>query len=233
MKAIKSFLIISSLMLFASCYQEDPGPRQPDNRSFAMVDFDRVEAGDALVVTITQGNEFLITASGDRRNLDDLKVEKIGNTLFLHFIRSQRRQYETYINISMPALNGVVFSGAINGRVEGFNNIGLLDLTLSGASLAQTNISADKINLSLSGASQLRLSGAGTEINGTVSGASLLSAFEYPINNSKLIVSGASNCRVTVSNALDVNASGASVILYRGNPQLNIESSGESVIRHD
>ena len=87
------------------------------------------------------------------------------------------------------------------------------------------------MNFVLSGASQLRLTGKGETLHGTLTGASLLSAFSYPSSQAKLIVSGASNAKVSVSQALDVNASGASLVLYRGNPQLEVETSGESIVK--
>jgi len=225
-------LLLSSFIIF-SCNEEDPGPRQSDSRTYPVMDFDRVAAGDALVITMTQGNSFSVLANGDRRNLDDLLVYKNGNTLVIRYEHYEKRQYNTSINISLPVLLGGDFSGAVNADISGFTNVNQFDLSLSGASLAQLDIEASELNFLLSGASQLRLTGKGEILNGTISGASLLSAFEYPSTQAKLIVSGASNGKVNVSQQLEVNASGASLILYRGNPQLEVDASGESVVRQD
>jgi hypothetical protein len=231
MKNLAIAMLLFGSMWLTSCLEEDPGPRQSDSRIFAVVDFDHIEAGDALNVTIKQGNTFSIQADGDRRNLDDLMVYKNGNTLVLRFNHYEKRQYTTYVNITLPALLGVDFSSAVNAHVSGFTGVSQFDLSLSGASLAQLDIEASKLNFLLSGASQLRLSGKGESLSGTISGASLLYAFEYPSTQAKLIASGASNGKVNVSQHLEVNASGASLIVYRGAPQLEIESSGESVVK--
>lgn len=53
----------------------------------------------------------------------------------------------------------------------------------------------------------------------------------YSFSRAKLMVSVASNAKVSVSQALEVNASGASLVLYRGNPQLEVETSGESIVK--
>jgi len=233
MKNLSITTLLLSLLFLSSCFEEDPGPRQADNRQYAIVDFDRVQAGDALVITIKQGNSFSIQADGDRRNLNDLLVYKNGNTLVLRYDHYEKRQYNTTINITMPVLYGSDFSGAVNAEVSGFSNLEQFDLSLSGASLAQLDIEASEFYFSVSGGSQLRLNGQGELMSGSLSGASLLSAFTYTSTRVKVIASGASHGKVNVSQQLEVNASGASVVIYRGNPQLDIEATGESIVRQD
>jgi hypothetical protein len=109
----------------------------------------------------------------------------------------------------------------------------MLDVALSGASLAQLDISATELNCTISGASQLRLSGKGEKLTGNISGASILSSFDFPVVEATLNVSGASNGRVSVSQQLKGTATGASLILYRGQPSVDVESSGESMVRKD
>jgi hypothetical protein len=233
MKNLAIALLLIGSLLVSACLEEDPGPRQSDSRTYAVVDFDRVEAGDALIITIKQGTTFSVQADGDRRNLDDLLVTKNGSTLVLRYNHYEKRRYNTLISITVPTLAGCDFSGAVNAQISGFAQEGLFTLSLSGASLAQLNMEAEELDFIISGASQLRLTGKGETLNGTISGASLLSAFDYPATQSKLLVSGASNGKVNVSQQLEVNASGASLILFRGNPQLEVEISGESVVRQD
>jgi Putative auto-transporter adhesin, head GIN domain len=233
MKNFALAVLVLISFLLSSCYEEDPGPRQSDSRTYGLVDFDRIEAGDALVITIKQGSSFSIEADGDRRNLDDLLVYKNGTSLVLRFEHYEKRQYNTSINITVPTLVGVDFSGATNAQISGFVNINRFDLSLSGASLAQLDVEASELYFSLSGASQLRLNGKGQNLVGTISGASILSAFSYPSSQVTLIVSGASNGKVSVDQQLDVNASGASLVVYRGNPQLEVQVTGESIVKQD
>lgn len=226
------WMLIITATLY-SCYQEDPGPRQQDSRVFTQVDFDRLEIGDAMVVKVDRGNQFTVTAEGDRRNLDDLLVFKTGSSLVIKFNSNKNRHYNTFVNITMPTLKGINFSGAVNGQLNGFVGEDRMDFILSGASLAQANVMATQIYFNVSGASQLRLQGEGKKMDGTLSGASFLSAFEYGAEQATILVSGASNGKVAVSSALDVNASGASVLIYRGNPQLSVVTTGSSVVRKE
>jgi hypothetical protein len=233
MKNIKLLVLLLPLVWLTSCYEEDPGPRQQDNRSFAVVDFDRIEASDALIVTVKYSENFSIEAAGDRRNLDDLHVTKNGNTLVIRFNHYQKRQYTTDVTITLPVLRGVDFSGAVNAKVSGFAPINRMDVSLSGASLTQLSLDATEIHFSLSGASQLRLNGEGQLLEGNISGASILTAFEFFTEKADLTVSGASNAKVSVANQLNGTASGASVVLYRGNPDVKLEVSGSSAVQKD
>lgn len=233
MKKINLIIALLTIVWLTGCIEDDPGPRQQDTRSYAVADFDRIEVGEAIIVNVAYSENFSIEAEGDRRNLDDLIVSKNGNSLVVRFNRFDRRQYATYVKITLPVLYGVDFSGAVNAQVSGFDLVNRMDISLSGASLAQLSLDATEIHFSLSGASQLRLNGAGDLLEGNISGASILTAFEYLTDKTELILSGASSAKVSVADQLKGSASGASLVLYRGNPQLSIEASGSSVVRPD
>lgn len=68
------FLLAIAGVTMTSCLEEDPGPQQSEQKSFSLVDFDRLEASEALDITVQQGNIFSITATGDSRNLNDLDI---------------------------------------------------------------------------------------------------------------------------------------------------------------
>lgn len=224
-------ILASSVM---SCIQEDPGPRQQDQKSFSVVDFDRLEASEALDITVRQGSIFSIEAIGDSRNLNDLDIHKNGSTLVMKFATQHNRQYTTYITITMPSLFGFTFSGAVNGKVTGFmQETSRFDIALSGASVAQVDGNTDVMYAQLAGASQLRLSGKGKKIDAVVSGASTLSAFDFPVDEVKIVVTGASQAKVNTSQKLSASVSGASGVLYRGSPVVEAVVTGASSLGHD
>ena len=231
----KLFLLLVILsFLMMSCIEEDPGPRQNDQKSFSIVDFDRLEASEALDITVQQGNIFSITATGDSRNLNDLNIYKNGSTLVMKFATQYSRQYTTYVTITMPSLFGFTFSGAVNGKVTGFKQeTSRFDISLSGASVAQVDANTDVTYAQLAGVSQLRLSGVGKKIDAIISGASTLSAFDFPVEEVKLLVTGASEAKVNTSLKLSASVSGASGVLYRGNPVVDANVTGASSLGRD
>jgi hypothetical protein len=226
------FAIIGFTM--TSCFEEDPGPQMNDQRSFSMVDFDRLEASEALDITVQQGSIFSITATGDSRNLNDLDIHKNGSTLVMQFSKQRNRNYTTYVTITMPSLYGFTFSGAVNGKVTDFvQETSRFDISLSGASVVQVDAITDATYAQITGASQLRLSGSGKKIDAVVSGASTLSAFDFPVDEVKIVVTGASHAKINTSQKLSASVSGASGVLYKGSPVVEADVTGASSLGHD
>lgn len=231
MKAPVFVSALAMMLLLSGCYEEDFGPRQNGNRSFTFVDFDRLEIEDAFDVTITQGTQFSVKAEGDYRNLDDIRMFKSGSTLEIEFEDNSNRQYTTFITITMPVLYEVNFSGAVNATINGFRNQKEFSAILSGASLAQIDITTTAVDLRLSGASRLRLTGEATSMAASISGASNLSAYEFPVKTGHFEISGASQAYVTVADRVTGTVTGASELTYKGSPQVDVESSGASLVR--
>ena len=226
--------IIAVWAVAASCTcTEDPGPEQEGNREFAAMDFDRLEMGSGFTVEVEQSSNFAVEARGDRRNLDDLQVFVEEGTLKARFRNNANRHHSTRIEIKMPALSGVDFSGGTYSKVEGFESDQQLDIYLSGAALCELKGGYRKIKLVISGASKLNIEGLGDELTAEVSGASQLMAFEYPVRTARVEVSGASHGKVTVSDDLKAVAAGASWLLYRGSPSVTSDVSGASGVRED
>jgi hypothetical protein len=216
-----------------ACETEDPGPVQKFDKEYPFIDFDRLEIGSALDVSVEQSSIYSIKVRGDRRNIDDLDVSKSGNTLVVKFDDNSNRIHTTYVTITMPYLEGANFSDASTSRIDGFESDGDLDLYVSGSSVCQLNAGYREVNLSLSGSSNLLMSGLGDEINAEISGASVLTAFEYPVREAHINVSGASSGKVTVTDELSAVAADASSLIYRGNPSLTTSTSGGSTVVKD
>lgn len=231
----KSWIAVGALLAVAtSCtYTEDPGSLREDKREFAVMDFDRLEMGSGFIIDVEQSASFEVEARGDQRNLDDLEVFVSGNTLTARFRNNANRNHSTRIEVRMPSLAGVNFSGGTRSRIEDFEGDQELDLFLSGAALCEVQAGYRKVKVILSGASKLDIEGLGDEMTAEVSGASELMAFDYPVRTAIVNVSGASFGKVTVSDDLDAIASGASRLLYRGSPSVTSDVSGASSVQED
>jgi len=221
-------------LVLTSCFREaDPGPLQKGTRDFTALDFDRLEAGDGLNIIIQQSPIFAVHAEGDRRNLSDLNVTKLGATLQIQFSGNWERDHPTYITISMPVLAGANFSGATNVSASGFTATQPVDLTFSGASIGQFNLIAKVIKLAVSGASHVSLSGNSDNLVARVSGASELSAYGLTTLQADVDASGASKVNIKATQTLQVNASGASIIYFRGGATVNAIATGGSTVLQD
>ncbi len=235
MRFFNHFKSFTAVLLFglASCnLHEDPGPIQYNEQQFSVSDFDRLDIGDAMYVTVTRGNLFSVAAKGDRRNLDDLEVVRVGNTLVTRFTKNRNRKHTTYITVTMPSLVSADFYGAVTANISGFEQDNF-NLNLSGASLAQVDLEANASKFILSGASNLTLSGISKTTFSELSGASLFKAYNLEVEDMHVIASGASHAYVRASKTLKAEANGASSILYRGEAAVTSSTSGASSVIKD
>jgi hypothetical protein len=226
--------ILSLALILSACFREaDPGPLQQGQRDYPIFDFDRLEAADGLNITIRQSPLFEVHAEGDRRNLSDLIVSKLGSTLQIKFSENWQRDHPTYITITMPVLAGANFSGASNVSAAGLTTTQPVDLTFSGASIGQFNVDARVVRLAISGASRVSMSDNSESLFATVSGASELSAYGLTTLQANIDASGASKVNVKATQKLDANASGASIIYVRGGATVNAMATGGSTVTQD
>lgn len=238
MKKISAIFFFVFLSVFTqSCVFLGEGTLSPldnDSRNFNFRDFDQLEIGNAFDIRVRQSGQFSIFVRGDRRDIQDLEVyvDRSGK-LVMRYRNWRIRRYDMDVDITMPVLTGVDFSGATNSTISGFSNTRDLDIELSGASKSTIDGDWERVSIDLSGASDLTMHGQGLSLGGDLSGASRLDAFDYPVDNADLDLSGASTARVLVGKTLKVSASGASDLRYRGTPEVRSNVSGGSTVKRD
>ena len=202
-------------------------------QDITLKNFDQIRTGSAFNVNVLQGNNFRIVATGDRVDVNDLDFYTRNGVLNGGYRNNSRNQrYNMKIDITVPSLTGVDFSGATSAEVGKFD-ANTFNVVLSGASKLNLDVKTQKLNIDISGASQFSPFGNAQKVSGDLSGASQLNAFGLLSDEVNISVSGASNARIDVYKYLKVNASGASKVRYRGNPTTEINASGASVVEKD
>ena len=237
---MRRLLLVALLSGLQSCIyintrDKDIPPRGVATRDLDLTNFDQLAMGSAFSIRVKQGTNFSIKATGELNDLDDLdaSVSRSG-VLEIKYRNSWRKSRDRMdIDIIMPSLRGVDFSGASVSTVEGFENERTLDYRLSGASKSTFVGSAERLSIDLSGASELVLNGRSGLVIGEISGASQLYAFDFPVNEADLDLSGASRARVKVAKFLKVDASGASNVRYLGDPTVEQRLSGSSSVARE
>lgn len=226
-------LAIASLLAFSSCEDEFGGNDGTQiEKEFTLSGFSKIDLGDALVVDITAGGTFSVVANGRDRDVNDLELSVVNGKLqggFRDFLRSRKR---TTITITLPQLTDLRLHGAAEGELTGFTAADM-DIELSGAADLDADGEWTRLDLELSGASDLTLDGTVGTMNATLHGASDLFAQQSHIEYCVVNLSGSSNARVTVSESLSGELSGASELNYWGDPAtVNVDvSSGSKLVR--
>ena len=221
--------------------------------------FTRVAVEGTFDVKITQSESYSIIISADEEFYDYVAVTKEGDTLRIYL--NPRHTFTDFTllaktlkaEITMPVLYGLELSGASEGTVSGFKSsddfslnvsgassctiddsvAGDIEVEISGASQVNGIVDARDIDFKVSGASNVDLEGSANNITLDASGASNIELEEFPINNARVDLSGASKATVNVKGRLDCMLSAASRLYFLGNPTMgNVNVTGASTIKH-
>ena len=169
-------------------------------------------------------------------NLQDLvEIHEENGVLYI----SPRNNYnldpsnkKVKVFVTAPHFRALGVSGASNIYSENkLTSAETLDIDLSGASEIKMDVKAPRINTEITGASSVILTGETKDFNIEGSGASGIKCFGLLTENTTLDVSGAFSAEVFASAKLDVHASGASGVKYRGTPAVTQDLSGASSIK--
>ena len=231
---MKYFLFFTTILLslvLVSC-REESGPYEETTKTYPLANFDRLDMGSAFRIEVRKGTAFQVEVRGNRRDIDDLGLNVRNNTLEIQYDRNRQRnrRYDMFITVTMPTVRAVSFSGASRSTITGFTDLRELSIGLSGASRSTALVNATSLSADLSGASDLVVTGTGNQLSGSLSGASKMEAYDFPVNQADLDLSGASTARIRVNDALTIKASGASTVRYKGTPRVNSSVSGASSI---
>lgn len=205
--------------------------------TFDIKDFDSLDVSGYHTIQLKQGNEFSIEASGQEWELNNMRVEKIANTLnidhrerFSLCIFCSRKRID--LVISAPNYKSLNIHGANAVTTDGITT-DLLDLRLSGASTFYGTVNTKNLLLDQSGATEIKLQGKSPKADLEISGASHFDGLDFSLDEAQIDVSGASSAEIFVQKSLIGEVSGASHVKFRGNPQINrMEVTGASTIKN-
>lgn len=183
-------------------------------KTFTVSNFNSIDAGSAFILDIRKGTEFKVEADANRqKDLDDVEIKVSGNVLKIGFedIFMNNRE-KVKIRITLPELENLELSGAVQAKVLGFDTKKNMNIGLSGASKAAVAVEANQVKVDISGASRLDLRGSADNVEAEISGASHLDTRQMTINKADIEASGASNARVGKVKDLKLDTSGASSV---------------------
>jgi hypothetical protein len=201
-------------------------------RNVPVSSFDRLEVGSAFDVQVSIGSAPGLTLHVDDNLLGRVDAAVTGDTLQIRL--------EPGLQVGKATLKADVTTVSLREiRADGASHVVLRDelsasnlvLKISGASQVDGPVRAQAATLQVSGASQVRLQGSSARLSIDGSGASRLELESLQVSRVDVNLSGASQARVSVSEAMSVDLSGASQLSYRGTPTITHQNvSGASHI---
>jgi hypothetical protein len=245
-------IVMAGMMVTASGCKVVTGSGETITLEMDYEDFERIEVSYAFDVDIERADTYKVHIIIDETLLEYLHVDKSGGTIYIGLKSGNTNMDQTRkAEITLPRLQRLELSGASDGIVRGFSGSDDMDFELSGASsLEVVDLKAGNIDVDISGASEfngnieiregefdlsgasiLELTGSASDTSLEASGASDVRLAEFTTVNANIELSGASDAEIIVNQRLEIDLSGASELIYHGNPKVgSINVSGGSTI---
>lgn len=204
-------------------------------RDYTLSNYKGIEASHAfkVFVTFSDNEESIEIEAND--NLHEYIEVRVENNALVIGIRPG-------INISRsPKLNAFITtkdlsyysgSGATKFQLNNTTAISNVSIYLSGASSFSGVVETEELNVDLSGSSSINISGLADKIEADLSGASTIRDYNMHTGIFKVELSGASSAYLTIDEQIDVRASGASKLHYKGGANIiHQDLSGASSVK--
>lgn len=215
-------------------YKDQVPPNGFKTETFKLEAFDRLDINNAFDIKIIKSNVSEVNVKGAEDDINDLELAVRNGKLEIKYDKrislKKIRRYKMYIEVKTNAITEVISSSASSTELSGFGVLDKLNIQISGASKFILNNEVNDLISKISGASNLTLNEKILILDAQISGASKILNENSQITNTYLDLSGASKAKVSVIETLDIVASGASKVSYKGNPTITQKLSGSSTI---
>jgi len=182
-------------------------------------DYDMIEASHAFTVYVSfSDTEESIEIEANNNLHQYIEVKKENSVLKIGFDRNINIRGSATLNayITTKHVSGYAGSGAARFVVEDAIDAEEANIYLSGASAFTGKLFVDRLYADLSGAAVINIDGSSDLFDLEASGASKVRDYGFNTKTLRAELSGASNMYITVHEEIDIEASGASSLYYKG-----------------
>lgn len=237
-KSILIALILTSI-LFTSCNKDGITP----SNNVTTVDkiitgYDQLSVSDQFIVYVTFSDTAESIKIEANTNLQQyITCEKQSDWLVIHLANDLNIDGSVVLNVYITTKRIYFFEGYGTSKIHLQNELidSNLFVRLFDASTFNGTVHVNKLFSYLSFSSNLNLEGNSESFDIEAIDASSITSFDFETSYFTANLEGASNIYSTVNNELDVTASGASNVYYKGNGVIvnQILSGGSQIIKMD
>lgn len=229
------FLAVDNIPTLQKTFDQIDPDSEKITQNISVNNFDQIDIGGTHNITIHQGPTATVRVTGTEKALTLYNLYVTKN----HTLTVKHRNtwscllwcsiYPLHIDITVTDLEKINLSGSTHTQTDALQ-LNKIDVSVSGASTLDSNMHVVESTFEISGASEVELHGTAETSDIEVSGASTLNAENFIVQDADIDISGASHGIISVIRSLIAQASGASDLIYIGNPHTDTEVSGASEI---
>lgn len=199
--------------------------------------FRSIKVSDGLDAHLTYGDEAVAVSAGNKEGNSFIRTEVINGVLHIGMQRNDHKKFWKFnhnaakVYVAYTTLERVEASGGSDiitaDPIKGY----ALNIHVNGGSDFKGAVHVEKLKIDGSGGSDISLMGVAKHAEISVSGGSDFLGYELTAETGKIQASGASDVQITATKELEIHASGASDVFYKGDATIKeVQSSGASSV---
>ncbi|MEO9891118.1 head GIN domain-containing protein [Aurantibacter sp.] len=204
--------------------------------SYSVPEYSKIKVSNAFNTYVTfSDTEESIRIEANENVHDRVIVQRDGNSLVIRLKNITNVKGNATLNayITTKHINEFDMNGASSLFLENQWNIENGSVELSGAADFIGEIVANQLELDLRGASAANIYGQIGSLHADLSGSSDIRDYDLSVDNLNLDMTGASEAYLSVNKTIDIEASGASELNFKGNATIARKKlSGASEIKN-
>jgi hypothetical protein len=235
MKVFIQSLGLLSLCVLAGCDIDDvfdceKGSRAYVTQTFNLEYFNKIRLEIPATVHLTQGDFSAVTVEGKEDLVRLLELDVHGDEWDIEFDRCVRNMGDFDIYITMPDLHRIIVESSGDVLAESFFEVEELDLLIRGSGMIDIGVHTDILDSHISGSGSVYLEGSAEYHDVRINGSGDVLAFDLPSMQADIESSASGDVQVTVEEYLKAELKGSGDVYYKGNPALNVSTSGSGRI---
>jgi hypothetical protein len=193
--------------------------------------FNQISLKGSGKVILTKGENQNVQVNTDENIMPHIQTELKNGKLVISHERNNLRPTVLEFHITVANLEGVSISGSgdINGNDE-FNSDNFY-ADIAGSGDIAIKVSANRLESNISGSGSIYLTGSTNSYDATITGSGDVDAFELRARDSSVVITGSGNCRISVSDKLQVKITGSGDVLYKGYPEIDQTITGSGSVK--
>ncbi len=231
------FGLILALVLLNSCDHDTiRASEEVTTLDYSIPKYSDLKVSDAFTIYVTfSDTEESVRIEANDNLQDKIIVKREGDALAIGLKKYTSVRGNATMNAYIVTKDISTFDISGASRLTLENEWLVTDgrIELSGASNFTGEVNSERLYLDMAGASHLDLFGNTASFNAKLSGSSGIRDYDLKVESLKIELTGASEAFLNVNETIDVTASGASFLNYKGNAKVNtINLSGASEINN-
>ncbi|MBK9982254.1 MAG: DUF2807 domain-containing protein [Saprospiraceae bacterium] len=191
--------------------------------------FDRISLASSCDIKIIQSDIYQVTLTGRQKDIDDVDVNVISNSL--NIAEHGQHPDDFVIRIYVPEIKDLDCSGSsfIYGE-SNFTQNRNMNIHLSGSGDLDFAVITNDLDLEISGSANVLLEGSITNLDAEITGSGWVKSFKLQSDFADVRITGSGSAEVNVTSDLDALITGSGNVFYKGHPHVSSEITGSGKV---